>query len=114
MSQRESLANVDGAVFLALQPVLEHELRLLAQFGIAGRQALRKRTQQHRQRQERAGDFDQRQPFSVMTGDVPTKQDEQPDDELLHKLAFGEGAHWYNSVCWQSQLIEERPVPFLT
>ncbi len=59
---------VERWLLAPLLPLLERQPQLAAQVGVARAQPLREGAQQHRHRKKRAGDFQQREPFSVVAG----------------------------------------------
>ena len=64
---------VDGRIgrvaVLVVVPLLVRQPQQPDMIRIVGIEPLRKHPHQHRQRQERAGDLDERQPFGVVAGD---------------------------------------------
>lgn len=54
---------------LVVQPLIISQAQLARQVQVVCVQSLRKRAQQHRHRQEGAGDLKQRKPFGVVAGD---------------------------------------------
>ncbi|MDH1426769.1 hypothetical protein N5J23_00220 [Comamonas aquatica] len=60
---------VDDSVAFGVFPLGKGQAGVAADSSVQRFQLLRKHPQQNGQRQEGAGDFDQREPFGVMTGD---------------------------------------------